>query len=81
MVTSVVSLVGTDMLKIDARCFNAAVCLSPIYCSGMVRVVLRRVWVRYTNAYVDVSYEDILGRDRLLRRTLLCLRLSPPLHW
>ena len=69
------------MLKIDARWFNAALCLSPRYGSGLVRVGLRRVYLRSTNAYVAVSSEDILGRDSLLRRTTLRLRLSPPLHW
>ena len=49
-------------MKISASFLRAAVCLSPKVVSGLVRVGLRRVWVRYAAACVATYFEDSLGK-------------------
>ena len=44
-----VALLGTSVLNIYASYFNAAVCLSPIFFSGIEGVGLRRGWVSSSN--------------------------------
>ena len=49
-------------MRIYASCLSDAVCLSPNVVIGLVRVGLRRVWVRYTSVCVASSCEDSLDK-------------------
>ena len=67
VLSGAVSQGETSMLKIDANCFNSAVCFYHIIGIGMVGVGLRRAWLRSAATCVAASSEEILGKGILSR--------------
>ena len=61
------------MLNIDTSYYNAAICLSPIFFSGIVWVGLIREWVSSAALWISISDDDILVKGRLTDKNSIVL--------
>ena len=67
---------GAVMLNISVSCFRVSVCLSPNVVSRILGVGLRRTLVSSEAAFVDASFDEILGNVRVAGGNPWCWRLS-----